>query len=417
MENSLIPLPHIVIVGSGFGGLFAAKMLQKSPVRITIIDKQNHHVFQPLLYQVATGFLSPEDVAVPIRGEFQRYPHIKVVMDEVRVVDSDKQEVTTASGHVHTYDYLILATGSVYNYFGHDEWKPYACSLKTLDEAIEIRRRILLAFEEAELIRDQSRRRDRLRFIIIGGGPTGVEMAGAIVDIVDYLKRGFHVIRPEDIKVVIIEAGERLLGGFTEELSDYTKEVLTSKHVEIRLHTMVKKVSEDTVFMENDQLKAGMILWSAGVKAAPLMEHFIVETDQKGRIKVTDTLSVPGKPSIFAIGDAAHYEQAGKPLPELASVAKQQGKFVGKLLRNKINGKSSMKSFHYRDWGTLATIGRNAAVADLHLVKMKGWVAYLFWGFVHILLLTGFSNRMAVFFSWLVAYINNKMGARIIIKR
>jgi NADH:ubiquinone reductase (H+-translocating) len=413
----MLPLPHIIIVGAGFGGLFTAKMLKRTHARITIIDKQNHHVFQPLLYQVATGFLSPEDVAVSIREEFQHSRSINVIMDEVTGIEPTRQEITTRSGKILAYDYLVLATGSVYNYFSHEEWKPYALSLKTLDDALEIRRRILLAFEEAELIREESKRHDRLRFIIIGGGPTGVEMAGAIADIADYLLEGFHTIRQQDISILIIESGSRLLAGFPPHLSEYTKEMLVKKGVTILLNTTVEEVHEDTVITAHAHYKAGMVLWSAGVKPSPTLQQLPFTTNPKGRINVTENLSLPNYPTIFAIGDTASFEQSGKSLPELASVAKQQGKYVGRLLRRKLGGKSPPPPFHYQDWGTLATIGRNAAVAEIGSFTLKGWLAYIFWGFVHILLLTSFRNRVAVFINWLAVYFSNKLSARIIIKR
>jgi NADH dehydrogenase FAD-containing subunit len=406
---------NIIIIGAGFGGLFAAKMLENSAAQITIIEKQNYHLFQPLLYQVATGLLSAENITVTIREEFRQYSNITVIMDEVSRICDDKQTVITQSGKELSYDYLILATGSVYNYFGHTEWQHYAPCLKTIDDALEIRRRMLTAFEQAELLDDKAKRQEKLRFIIIGGGPTGVEMAGAIADIATRLIEQFHHLQKDDITVIIIEAGPALLSAFPKDLSAYTHQILAQKGVTLLLDSAVIDIIENTVILENQRLNAGLILWSAGIKVTAPMFNTPVATDNKGRIKVTANLSLPGIASIFVVGDAAYYEQCGQPLPQLASVAKQQGKYVGKLLKRSMDGRASLPGFHYHDWGMLATIGRNAAVMHMRFLTLKGWSGFIFWGFVHILLLTGFRNRITVFFNWCTAYFAHKPAAQIII--
>jgi NADH:ubiquinone reductase (H+-translocating) len=408
--------PRIVIVGAGFGGLFCAKRLVDAPARITLIDRQNHHLFQPLLYQVATGFLGINDVALPVRSLFKNKGNIEVVMAEVTGLDREKRQVLT-NGPSYSYDYLVLATGAAYHYFGHDEWAKHVLVLKNLEDAIALRQQILSSFERAELESDPGKRRRLLTYVIIGGGPTGVEMAGAIADAVNYaLKREFRHITPEDTHIRMIEAGPRLLSTMPEKLSAYAKRVLERKGVVVQCGTPVQDIRAGKVTFDGETLESDVIIWAAGVKPLPLAGWLDLEADRRGGIPVTANLSVPGHPEIFIAGDAATYMQNGKTLPAVAPVAKQQGKYIAKFLRHRLAAKSYSKPFRYIDYGNTATIGRNAAVADFGRFTLKGWIGWCMWGIAHIYFLTGFRNRSVVFLTWLWTYLTYGMGARIILR-
>ena len=407
--------PRVVIVGAGFGGLAVASGLKRAPVKVTIIDKTNHHLFQPLLYQVATAAVSPADVAVPIRSLFRGNDNIEVLLDEVMGIDPERRTVSGQSGQ-YGYDYLVLATGSEYAYFGHDEWRSRTLSLKTLDDALKMREHILLAFERAEMATDDAVRRKLMTFVIIGGGPTGGEVAGAIAELArSALARDFRRIDPAKAQIVLLEAGKTLLSGFPERLIRFTRQVLERKGVRVRAGTPVKDIRDDTVFVGEDgeSIAAATVIWAAGTKAAVASGWLGEEADPAGRIKIGDDLSVAGHPEIFAIGDAACCAvEDGTPLPAVAPVAKQQGAYVARLIRRRAAGGSNLGPFRYRDEGMLATIGRGAAIANLPWIKLTGWIAWLFWGLVHIYFLVGFRNRMMVFLNWVWAYLTYGLGAR-----
>lgn len=375
--------PRIVIIGAGFAGLFCARGLAGTHAQVTVIDRQNHHLFQPLLYQVATGFLGINDVALPVRSLFQGARNIEVVMTEVTGVDTNGKRVLTEQ-QAYPYDYLVVATGARYHFFGHDGWAEHVQVLKTLEDAIGLRQQILTTFEQAELEADEMRRRKLLTYIVIGGGPTGVEMAGAIADVVNYaLPREFRRIRPEYTRILLIEAGPRLLGGMPEKLSRYTKRVLEQKGVIIHTDTDVQDIRHESVTTSQTSIDSATILWAAGVGPVPIAGWLEIAPDKRGAIPVKPDLSVEGKDGIFVLGDAATSMQDRKPLPALASVAKQQGKYLAKYLKQRMAGKAC-KPFRYRDWGTMATIGRNEAAADFGTFTVAGWLGWVLWGLVHI---------------------------------
>ena len=409
--------PRIVIVGAGFAGIFCARGLAGAEAHITLIDRENHHLFQPLLYQVATGFLGINDVAWPMRSLFRGNRNIEVIMGEVIGIDVHAKCVLT-DRISYPYDYLVLAPGSRYHFFGHDDWAHHVQVLKTLEDAVGLRHQILGTFERAEIEQDKARRSKLLTYVIIGGGPTGVEVAGAIADVVRYtLPREFRRIGPEDVHIILLEAASRVLSAMPEHLSAYTREVLERKGVIIRCQTAVQKIEQEQVVTPQDIIETHTILWAAGVKPCPITDWLGVSPDQRGAVPVRPDLSVEGKENIYVLGDAALCMQHGKPLPALASVAQQQGKYLAGHLRRSINGKLYLEPFRYRDLGTMATIGRNEAVADFGSFTVKGWCAWLLWGIVHIYFLTGLRNRIVVFVTWIWTYITFGMGARIILGR
>ena len=412
--------PRVVIVGAGFGGLSAARGLQDAEFDVMIIDRQNHHLFQPLLYQVATAAVSPADVAVPVRSLFRGDRNIRVLMDEVIDVDLEDRVVLSRAGH-YRYDYLVLATGSKYTYFGHNRWRAHSVSLKTLEDALIMRERILLAFERAEMEADEAERRRLMRFVIIGGGPTGVELAGAIAELAkSTLVRDFRHIVPTEAEILLLEAGPTLLSGFPKRLINFAQRALIRKGVTIRLETPVQDIRDDAVVVGKNEevIPAATVLWAAGTTAGPICDWLGTETDGMGRIKVSDDLSVPGHPEVFVIGDAAHWAPPGDaPLPAVAPVAKQQGAYVARLIQRRVAGGQAPEPFRYRDEGMLATIGRGAAVANLRWIKLTGWIAWMFWGLIHIYFLIGFRNRMMVFLNWVWAYFTYGLGARLITGR
>ena len=406
---------RIVIVGGGFGGLWAAHALQHAPVQVTVIDRRNHHLFQPLLYQVATAGLSPADIAVPIRSILRRRKNLSVLMAEVTGVDRAARVVETGSTRI-PYDALVIATGTTHAYFGHDEWRRFAPGLKSVEDALFIRRRLLLAFEEAEAGSDAARRTALLTFIVIGGGPTGVELAGAIAELAHKaLARDFRHIDPQQARIVLLEAGPRLLASFPDRLAARALRDLESLGVEVRLSTAVESVDEEGVVAGGGRLAARTVLWAAGVAASPAAGWLGADSDRAGRVKVEPNLAVPGAPEIFVIGDTALVlDAAGNPLPGVAPVAKQEGTFVARLLSARARGAPEPMRFAYRNAGNLATIGRNRAVADFGWLRLTGFAGWLLWAAAHIFFLIGFRSRLMVATEWLWSYITFGRGARLI---
>jgi len=417
--------PHLVVVGGGFGGLWATRALASAPLRITLVDRGNHHLFQPLLYQVATAGLSAPDIAAPLRHILRGQANVTVLMDEATAIDADARAVRLRDGGAIGYDYLLLATGATHAYFGHDDWAPHAPGLKTLDDALRIRRRILSAFEKAELEDDPEKRRALLTFAIVGGGPTGVELAGTLGEIARHtLKREFRRIDPRHARVLLLEAGPRVLSSFPESLSAKAQRQLERLGVEIRTGVPVTHIDAGGVTLGDDTLgedalgkeriATHTVLWAAGVAASPLARSLGVPLDRAGRVSVADDLSVPGHTDIFIAGDLATLQSNGKPVPGVAPAAKQMGTHVAATLRARIDGRAAAP-FRYRDWGNLATIGRRAAVVDLGKLRFSGFLAWSFWLAAHIFFLIGFRNRLVVLLDWAVAYWTHQRNARIIL--
>jgi len=405
---------RLVIVGAGFGGLSLAKDLARSDFEITLIDRHNYHLFQPLLYQVATAGLSPAEIASPIRNILRDQKNATVILAEVSGVDVAAKEVI-ADGRRITFDALVLATGAEHAYFGHDEWEPFAPGLKTIDDATYLRRRILLAFEHAETEPDPAERERLLNFVVVGGGPTGVEMAGAIAELAKRaLASDFRTIDPRSARIILVEAGPRLLTPFDPALSDNAKLSLEQLGVEVRLNAAVTGCSEKAVAIGDDHIETRTIMWAAGVKASPAARWLGVEGDRAGRVKVEGDLSVKGSPDVFVLGDTALVlGDDGKPLPGVAPVAKQQGQYLAKLLKARATGKS-LPPFRYRDYGSLATIGRKRAIFQRGALKFTGFFAWLLWSTAHIYFLIGFRNRLVVATSWAWSYVTFQRGTRLI---
>jgi NADH:ubiquinone reductase (H+-translocating) len=412
---SLTKSPCVVIVGGGFAGIEVARALQDSPARVTLIDRHNYTLFQPLLYQVATAALSSADVAAPIRGLLHA-ANTEVLLDEVIGVDRERSCVRTSGGRAIDFNLLVLATGSQYDYFGHDEWAALAPALKTLKDAVAIRSRLLLAFEQAEMCADDVERRALMTFVVIGAGPTGVEMAGAIAELAKTtLARDFRRIEPASARILLTEAGSKVLSAFPEKLGTYAHRALTRLGIQVMLNTKVEKIDENGVVAGGQRIAAKTVIWGAGVKATPVAAWLGMQSGPHGSIRVNPDFSIAAHPHIFVIGDAAAASgMDGKPLPGLAAVAKQEGKYVGNLIRQRIAGADPTNVFRYRDYGTMATIGRSAAVADLRGVRVTGTVAWLLWGFVHIYFLIGFRNRLLVFVNWCWAWLTYARGSRLI---
>jgi NADH dehydrogenase len=409
---------RVVIIGGGFGGLQAAKALAGAPVQVTLVDRRNHHLFQPLLYQVATAALSPADIAQPIRSVLRGQPNVDVVLAAVDAIDVAAKEIVfdeDQQARRLPYDYLILAAGANHAYFGHDEWAPNAPGLKTLEDALDIRRRILLSFEEADRESDPARRKALMTFVVVGGGPTGVEMAGAIAEIARFsLARDFRHIDTRDARVVLIEAGTELLAAFPDRLSRRSLQDLERLGVDVRFGKPVTAIAPNAVTLGDEIIPANTIVWAAGVQASPLGHSLGVELDRAGRVLVNPDLTVPGHPEIFVIGDMASLQDArGRPLPGVAQVAMQQGVWAAANIVHAIKGKPA-RPFRYRDLGNMATIGRNSAVADIRGLRLTGFVAWLTWAVVHILNLIGFRNRVLVGLQWLWSYLTFQRGARLI---
>ena len=409
-------LHHVVILGAGFGGLGVALGLAKAPVRITIIDRRNHHLFQPLLYQVGTATLATSEIAWPIRQLMRKRREVTTLLGAVSAIDAERRAVLLEDGGTLGYDTLVVATGARHAYFGHDEWEPHAPGLKTLEDATSIRRRVLLAFEHAERETDPERRRAWLTFVIVGGGATGVELAGAIADLAHVtLPDEFRHIDTRKARVLLIEAGPRILPTFTEGLSAYAHAALERLGVEIQVGSAVSECSAEGVVYGGRSLAAKVILWGAGVRASPAAAWLGAAADNAGRVKVEPDLSVPGRPNIFVIGDTATVDAwHGKPVPGIAPAAKQQGAHVAAAIRRRLAGHSSPLPFRYKHAGNLATIGKRAAVIDFGWLKLRGYIAWWVWGLAHIYFLIGVRNRLAVALSWLWIYLTGTRGACLI---
>jgi NADH dehydrogenase len=407
--------PRVVIVGAGFGGLEAAKALRSAAADVTVIDRHNHHCFQPLLYQVATAALSPADVAWPIRHILRTQDNVTVLMEEVTGVDMARKLLQTNFGEI-SYDYLVIATGATHSYFGHDGWAPYAPGLKRIEDATRIRRSILIAFERAEVTDDIAEQKQLLTFVIIGGGATGVEMAGAIAEIArQTLAADFRRIDPRSARILLIEAGPRLLPTFPPDQSDYVREALTQAGVEVKTDTVVTGCDARGVDTSGGRIDAATIIWAAGVVASPAAQWLGAQADRAGRVKVNADLSVPGHADVFVIGDAATInDRQGRPVPGMAPGAKQMGRYVGKLIAARLAGWPPPPPFRYVHLGELATIGRRAAVVKLGRLQLKGFIGWLFWSVVHIYFLIGLRNRFVVAFTWLWSYLTFQRGARLI---
>ena len=416
--------PHVVIVGGGFGGLYTAKGLGNKPARVTLIDRKNHHTFQPLLYQVATAGLSPGEIAVPIRGILGKYRNIEVLLGEVTDIDLNAKLLhlppnelagdPAVRGEI-AFDYLVLATGASHNYFGHTEWEHFAPGLKTIEDAIEIRRRVLLAFELAERSVRLKDRQDPINFVIVGAGPTGVELAGTLIEIARrVLASDFRNINPARTRIILVEAGPRVLAAYPEDLSHSAERQLRKLGVEVMVNAMVTNITADHVEIGNQRIPSAVTLWSAGVAASSLGRKLGVPVDRAGRVLVDPDLTIPGYPDVFVIGDLASVkEKDGKPVPGVAPAAIQMGKFAAKTILEDVAGKPR-KRFDYFDKGSLATIGRAAAVADLGKVHLSGYIAWLSWLFVHVFFLIGFKNRILVMLEWAWSYFTFQRGARLI---
>ncbi|MFL5494092.1 MAG: NAD(P)/FAD-dependent oxidoreductase [Gemmatimonadales bacterium] len=407
--------PHVVILGGGFAGLYAAKALSKAPVRVTLVDRRNHHLFQPMLYQVATAGLNPSDIASPIRSILRRSRNTEVLLAEVDAVDTTARRVHLTDGDTLTYDYLLVATGAHHSYFGHDEWEPLAPGLKSLEDALEIRRRVLLAFERAERETDTVRRHAYLTFVIVGGGPTGVEMAGAVAEIRRYaLRRDFRRIDPGEATVMLLEGGPRLLPSYPPKLSEKAKLDLRRLGVEVRTETLVTDIRPGSVGAAGWIIPTQTVIWAAGNTASPVLKSLGTPLDRMGRALVEPDCSIPGHPEVFVLGDAAAFEhQAGGPLPGICPVAIQMGTYAARAIEGDLAGRPR-RAFSYWDKGQLAVIGRGRAVADIWRLHFDGFLAWLTWIFVHIFFLIGFRNRILVLLQWGWSYVTYSRGARLI---
>lgn len=408
-------LPHVVIVGGGFAGLWAARALADAPVRITLLDRGNYHLFQPLLYQVATAGLSAPDIAAPLRHILSKQANVTVLMEEVRALDPVKRQVTLVDGDVIAFDYALLATGATHAYFGHDDWAEHAPGLKSLDDALDIRRRILSAFERAEASDDPDERKALLTFAIVGGGPTGVELAGTMAEIARHtLSHEFRHIDPSHSRVMLLEAGPRVLSSFDADLSEKARLQLERLGVEVLTGTPVAAIDGEGVQLGERHIAARTVLWAAGVAASPLARTLGLPLDRAGRVSVESDLAVPGHPHVFVAGDLAAVQSDGRPVPGVAPAAKQMGKHVAKTIRARLAG-SGATHFRYRDFGNLATIGRMAAVVQVGRWKLSGALAWWFWLLAHVFFLIGFRNRLVVMLNWTWAYWTYQRAARIIL--
>lgn len=410
---------HIVIVGGGFGGINAARELKKADVDITVIDRTNHHLFQPLLYQVATAALSPGDIAVPIRSVLRKKPGLKIIHGTVNDINKYENYVELEDGEQISFDYLILAPGARYNYFGNDHWQDHAPGLKTIRNALDIRENILLSLEKADRINDPGLREPYLTFVIIGGGPTGVEMAGAIAEIAKHsMMADYDTFSPNETRIFLVEAGPKILSGYPDSLSERAARKLEDMGVRVLTNTAVTNIENNRVWFKDGSIETPNIIWAAGVAASPVLNKLQTRQDKSRRVKVNDDLSITDHPNIFVIGDAAHLpDNDGYPLPAVAPVAIQQGRFCGKMIRREIEAGETRKPFHYVDKGNMATIGRAKAVADIRGLKFSGFFAWVLWSVVHIFFLIGFRNRFRVFVEWMWHYITFKRGVRLITDR
>jgi NADH:ubiquinone reductase (H+-translocating) len=409
--------PQVVIVGGGFGGLSAAKVFRGQPVRVTLLDRRNHHLFQPLLYQVATATLSPGDIASPIRWVFRRQRNLRVLLGEAQTIDVQARRITLADKATLDYDYLILATGASHAYFGHEEWAKYAPGLKTLEDAIEIRTRMLLAFERAERESDATRQQRLLTFVIVGGGPTGVELVGTLAEIArQTLRDEFRSIDTSSARIVLVEAGPTILPAFPERLRDAARDSLHRLGVDVRENTAVTGIDESGVDLGTERLEASTVLWAAGVAASPIVRTLGVPVDRAGRALVNPDLSIPGHPEVFVVGDAASFMQGGKPLPGVAQVAMQGATHAARTVLRLIEHQPT-RAFEYHDKGSMAIVGRGSAIADLGWARFAGLPAWFVWLFIHIFMLIGFRSRLAVMLQWGTAYMTFQRSVRLITGR
>lgn len=410
--------PHIVIVGGGFGGLSAARMLGGKNVKVTLVDKRNYHLFQPLLYQVATAGLSPAEIAYPLRALLAEFPNVNVLLGEVQEINKEEKWIRTESNKV-SFDYLILACGSTYTYFNSPQWEPFAPGLKTISQATEIRRRVFLAFEEAEREELPERQKPHLTFVVVGGGPTGVELAGALGEITRYsITKDFRHIRPQLTRIILIEAGKRILPGMTEALSIEAMRELEQLGVQVWTNSKVSEINSHGIRVGNEFIESSTILWAAGVAASPLNKALATPLDRQGRVVVNGDMSIPDHSNIFVIGDQAHFSIGeNQALPGLAPVAMQQGRFVARNISREISGKTRLPRFYYVDKGQMATIGRSRAVGMFKGLEFHGFVAWMGWLLVHIYYLIGFKNRLFVLFQWAWTYLTHRRGARLIIQK
>ena len=405
----------IVIVGAGFAGLQVAKRLATTSFDVTIIDKHNYHLFQPLLYQVATAGLSPADIALPIRNIFRSQKNFKIILDELIGINPQLNQITTRN-NTYFYDFLVLATGSELSYFGHDQWKNFSPGLKNIEDAIFLRGKILKAFETAERINNKKIIEKLMKFVLIGGGPTGVEMAGAIAELSKkVLSKEFATIDTKTAQIILLEANSNILPSASRSLSIYAKNSLEKLGVEVKCNTVVQSISESLVETNTETIEAETIIWCAGVNASPLKSWINVKTDKTGRVFVNEDLSIPSYSNIFVIGDASYVkDQNGKPLPGLAPVAKQEGNFVAEVIKRNILNEKTQNKFYYKNKNYLATIGRSEAIVDFGWFTLKGRIGWLFWSLIHIYFLIGFRNRLMVFINWVWSYLTFGKGARLI---
>ncbi len=408
-------LPHVVIVGAGFGGIACARALEHAPVNVTLVDRQNYHLFQPLLYQVATAALSPADIALPIRAIFRDQFNARVMLATVKGVDTERREII-ADGLKLPYDYLVVATGATHSYFGNDAWAPFAPGLKRVDDATQIRGRVLAAFEEAEVAASQDELQRLLTFVIVGGGPTGVELAGSIAELARFgMAKDFRHFDPAMAEVVLVQAAPRLLPAFPEALSEIARRSLENLGVKVLLDSSVRDIDAEGVLINDQRIYSRTVLWAAGVAASPAAKWLGVDADGAGRVKVNDDLSVPNMANVYAIGDTAAANcWEGRPVPGLAPAAKQAGAFVAKVIAADVAGVTKPKAFAYRHMGSLATIGRKSAIADFGFVRLHGAIAWWLWGVVHLLFLVGPKNRLSVAINWLWSYITYRAATRLI---
>jgi len=412
--------PRVVIVGGGFGGLAAAKALKNSGARVVLVDRSNHHLFQPLLYQVAISVLAPGQIASPIRGILRNQKNTTVILGEVTGVDKDRRCVFVNSadreGAALSYDYLVLATGASHSYFGHEEFEKFAPGLKGIADAVAVRNKILSAFEQAEAEEDPRLHRDLLTFVLVGGGPTGVEMASAIATLVrSMLQSEFRRIDPSMARIVLVDRGHRVLGTFAEELSEAAKRRLEELGVEVRLGLGVDRIDEDGVIAGGERIASKTVIWTAGVTPSPAGKWLGVETDRAGRVRIQGDITVPGYPEIFVLGDTASLDQEGQPLPGVAQVAIQQGRYAGRLIRSRIEGSSAPPQFRYFDKGSLAVVGKGFAVLQTGKVRVSGFLAWLVWAAVHLEFLATSSLRVSVFVQWVWTYLTGQRGSRLIV--
>jgi NADH:ubiquinone reductase (H+-translocating) len=418
MKQAATPL-RVVILGAGFGGLETARALARAPVEVTLVDRHNYHLFQPLLYQVATAALAPGDIAWPVRAIFRRQRNVRVVMATVTAIDTETRRVRAGAELVLPYDVLVLATGATHAYFGHDEWAPDAPGLKTIEDATDIRRRLLSAFERAEVAADPDEQHRLMTFAIVGGGPTGVELAGAVAELARHtLRHEFRRIDTAEARVVLIEAGPRILPSFPEDLSEVAGHSLTRMGVDVRTDSRVTGIDPRGVRCSAEHVAASTVVWAAGVVASGLGTSVSKVRDRAGRIKVGPDLSVPGRPDIFVVGDLASATDAKeRPVPGVAPAAKQMGRYVGRLIAARAAGQPPPPPFAYRNQGELATIGRRSAVVKLDSIQLTGLIGWWFWGIAHVWFLIGFRSRIVVSFEWLWSYLTLQRGARLITGR